>query len=90
MDKSSTNIEFFNKNGYVYYPSFFSFESKKLINILNQIFKLNKNITNEKYGFVDGVTFNENLSVEKYKKNIVTYGKKSNYPQLMDWYDKQN
>lgn len=61
MDQSSANIEFFNKNGYVYYPSFFSFESKKLINSLNQIFKLNKNITNEKYGFVDGVTFNENL-----------------------------
>lgn len=61
MDQISSNIEYFNKNGYIYYPSFFSLESKKLINNLNQIFKLNKNIPNKKYGFVDGVTFNENL-----------------------------
>ena len=37
---------------------------------------------------LSSLSFNENLSFEKYKKNIITYGKKSNYPKLMDWYEK--
>lgn len=59
--KTNLSNDFFNKNGYVYYPSFFSEESKKLINNLNQIFQIKKFPTKKKYGFVDGVTFNENL-----------------------------
>ena len=37
---------------------------------------------------LSSLSFNENLSFEEYKKNIITYGKKSNYPKLMDWYEK--
>ena len=33
---------------------------------------------------LSSLSFNENLSFEEYKKNIITYGKKSNYPKLMD------
>ena len=33
---------------------------------------------------LSSLSFNKNLSFEEYKKNIITYGKKSNYPKLMD------
>ena len=33
---------------------------------------------------LSSLSFIENLSFEEYKKNIITYGKKSNYPKLMD------
>ena len=33
---------------------------------------------------LSSLSFNENLSFEEFKKNIITYGKKSNYPKLMD------
>ena len=33
---------------------------------------------------LSSLSFNENLSFEEYKKNIITYGKQRNYPKLMD------
>ncbi len=30
------------------------------------------------------LSFDEKLSFEEYKKNVIAYGKKSNFPNLMD------
>lgn len=63
MNKADINEQkFFEKNGYLYFESFFLSESDNLLKNIDKIFNIKKkNSSKKKYGFVDGVTFNKCL-----------------------------
>ena len=49
----------------------------------NLSFWKNKEINSKERQLAD-FSFNENISFDDYKNNVIEYGKKSNFPELMD------
>ena len=47
------------------------------------VFWENKRIQSIETQLID-LSFDENLSFDEYKNNVIEYGKKSNFPKLMD------
>tara|TARA_B100001250_G_C19543750_1_gene675891 strand:- start:435 stop:653 length:219 start_codon:yes stop_codon:yes gene_type:complete len=44
----------------------------------------NRNFIDDKKKIMSKISFDTDLSFEDFKKNVVLYGKKSNYPNLME------
>ncbi len=60
---------------------FFLFLSNCSIDTKTGIWENKNEILNKK---LFSLSFDENLSFEKFKENVIIFGKKSNYPKLMD------
>ena len=60
---------------------FFLFLSNCSIDTKTGIWENKNEILNKK---LSSLSFDENLSFEKFKENVIIFGKKSNYPKLMD------
>ena len=62
--------------------SFFLFLSNCSIDTKTGIWENKNEISSNKKLLT--LSFDENISFEKFKENVIIYGKKSDYPKLMD------
>ena len=61
---------------------FFLFLSNCSIDTKTGIWENKNEISSNKK--LSSLSFDENVSFEKFKENVIIYGKKSDYPKLMD------